>query len=117
MPLGVQRPSWQCIIAHKGRLCLSDDSHGPQAVTQNYARLRAYLVAQNVTELWYLASFDHDVGEAQQEQEEGMSDPRRRGWTWLDSSRRRVVPRRYEGDWAGDAFWTQLEERQRTVGE
>ncbi|GHJ88211.1 hypothetical protein NliqN6_4613 [Naganishia liquefaciens] len=105
----------QCIIAHKGRLCLSDDSHGPQAVTQNYARLRAYLIAQNVTELWYLASVDGQA-DAGQEQNQGMSNPRRRAWTWLDPVRRRVIPRRYEGSWAEDDFWTQLEDRQRAIG-
>lgn len=44
----------QLILELNGRLCLSDDSHGPAAVGLNYGRLRAYLEARNVRCVWYL---------------------------------------------------------------
>lgn len=41
-----------------------------------------------------------------------MANPRGLPWSWLSPSRRRVVPRRYEGDWAADGFWAALETRE-----
>jgi hypothetical protein len=46
-----------------------------------------------------------------------MSNPRGKPWTWLDPARKRVIPRRYVGDWWQAPFWTQLEARQRRVTE
>ncbi|PFH53503.1 hypothetical protein AMATHDRAFT_137612 [Amanita thiersii Skay4041] len=43
----------EAILFH-GRVTLSDDSHGPQAVGRNYDSLREYLISSGVTELWYL---------------------------------------------------------------
>nr|CDI54359.1 related to HIS2-histidinol-phosphatase [Melanopsichium pennsylvanicum 4] len=37
-----------------GRLCLSDDSHGVQAVGLNYLRMRQYLMDSGVDTIWYL---------------------------------------------------------------
>lgn len=48
-------PLPQLILELGGRLCLSDDSHGPLAVGLNYGRLRSYLVARDVRQIWYLS--------------------------------------------------------------
>lgn len=37
-----------------GRLALSDDSHGPHRVGENYPQMRDYLRQLGVKELWYL---------------------------------------------------------------
>ncbi|KZT59261.1 histidinol-phosphatase [Calocera cornea HHB12733] len=72
------------IIESGGKLCLSDDSHGPQAVGLNYHRLPAYLQSMGVKELWYLKRVDSsDTGH--------------------------VEACRYEGDWASDPFWTKIQ--------
>ncbi|VDC04312.1 unnamed protein product [Peniophora sp. CBMAI 1063] len=44
----------ELIQEHGGRLALSDDSHGPQAVGLNYARMREYLLGAGVREVWTL---------------------------------------------------------------
>ncbi|KAJ7058490.1 Polymerase/histidinol phosphatase-like protein [Mycena amicta] len=44
----------EVILAHGGRLALSDDSHGPHAVGLNYARIPDYLHRAGVQELWTL---------------------------------------------------------------
>ncbi len=41
-------------MKHGGRVTLSDDSHGPHMVGQNYDRAAAYLKSVNVSELWFL---------------------------------------------------------------
>ncbi|EJU01619.1 histidinol phosphate phosphatase H [Dacryopinax primogenitus] len=69
------------IIQSGGRLCLSDDSHGPQAVGLNYHRLPGYLEAAGVKELWYLKRV-------------------------TNSDTSKVEACRYENDWALDPFWT-----------
>lgn len=46
----------QEIQAQQGRFTLSDDSHGPLQVGQNYDLLFAYLEERNMQELYYLAS-------------------------------------------------------------
>lgn len=68
----------QLIISKNGRLCLSDDSHGPQAVGLNYHRLKDYLKSNGVETIWYL--------------QEGP-----------DLS---VSPTQYQGKWWEDEFWT-----------
>lgn len=42
------------IIGMGGRVCLSDDSHGVQAVGLNYMKLRRYLMDAGVQTIWYL---------------------------------------------------------------
>ncbi|SPO32643.1 related to HIS2 - histidinol-phosphatase [Ustilago trichophora] len=42
------------ILSMGGRLCLSDDSHGVQAVGLNYLRMRQYLIDSGVDRIWYL---------------------------------------------------------------
>ncbi|KAK7026582.1 histidinol-phosphatase [Favolaschia claudopus] len=44
----------QIILEHGGRLALSDDSHGPQAVGLNYGHLPGYLERAGVADLWFL---------------------------------------------------------------
>eukprot|EP00045_Choanoeca_perplexa_P004119 m.35589 g.35589 ORF g.35589 m.35589 type:complete len:299 (-) comp12404_c0_seq1:55-951(-) len=39
---------------HGAKLCISDDAHKPEQVGTCYQQLRAYLVEQNVTSLWFL---------------------------------------------------------------
>ncbi|EJT52187.1 histidinol-phosphatase [Trichosporon asahii var. asahii CBS 8904] len=50
----------QLILSKGGRVCLSDDSHGVSYVGLNYGRLREYLVAQGVEEIWYLVPRDQE---------------------------------------------------------
>lgn len=42
------------ILSMGARLCLSDDSHGVQAVGLNYLRMRQYLIDSGVDTIWYL---------------------------------------------------------------
>ena len=44
----------QLLLARKGRLCLSDDSHGPHAVGLHYNDAYKYLRDQNVQTLYHL---------------------------------------------------------------
>lgn len=37
-----------------GRIALSDDSHGTHQIALNYARVRDYLVAEHIDDIWYL---------------------------------------------------------------
>jgi histidinol-phosphatase (PHP family) len=121
----------QCVIANKGRLCLSDDSHGPASVALNYTRLRTYLVEQGVTELWYLASnttisgnSDSNASMADENttpsesvaatatpavESTGESKEQR---PRLVFQRRKLTPQKYDGKWADDPFWTRLSQRQ-----
>lgn len=46
----------QVIKTYNGRFTLSDDSHGPQAVGLNYARMREYLRKVQINEIWVLQS-------------------------------------------------------------
>ena len=46
----------QYILANKGRITLSDDSHGPQAVGLNYTKMKKYLRANGVKDVWRLRS-------------------------------------------------------------
>ncbi|KAH7915901.1 Polymerase/histidinol phosphatase-like protein [Hygrophoropsis aurantiaca] len=46
------------ILQNRGRLALSDDSHGPQAVGNHYPQMAAYLRHMGVEELWYLIPSD-----------------------------------------------------------
>ncbi|KAF8128963.1 Polymerase/histidinol phosphatase-like protein [Boletus edulis] len=50
---GCRCSAW-LILELGGRLALSDDSHGPHRVGENYSRVRDYLRQLGVKELWYL---------------------------------------------------------------
>ena len=73
------------ITSKSGRLCLSDDSHGPKAVGLNYLRMKDYLAESGIKEIWFLA--DRLEGQA---------------------ATGKAQAKRYEGDWATDVFWGKL---------
>ncbi|KAJ7044824.1 Polymerase/histidinol phosphatase-like protein [Mycena alexandri] len=73
------------ILKHGGRLALSDDSHGPQAVGLNYARLPEYLQRAGVTELWFLEYSDTP-----------------------NASGRNIRATKMDRPWATDPFWTRF---------
>ncbi|WFD24841.1 histidinol-phosphatase [Malassezia equina] len=64
----------QKIKAMKGRIALSDDSHGTGQVALNFARLRTYLLKEDIREIWYLMpgtppNIPHDVSASFEELE------------------------------------------------
>lgn len=71
------------ILELGGRLALSDDSHGPHRVGENYSRMRDYLRQMGVKELWYLTRSSSD------------SIPFQRG----------LFATRVAGEWWEHAFW------------
>ena len=73
----------QLICQEGGRLTLSDDSHGPQAVGLNYALVKEYLESAGIKELWYL---------------EESTVPNAGG--------RKTRPVRLAGEWQLHRFWT-----------
>jgi histidinol-phosphatase (PHP family) len=76
-----------------GKLCLSDDSHGPAYVGLNYTRLKEYMIKQGVKELWYLSTpstMDRTVGDD-------------RG-KWAST----LAVRKMDGDWTSHPFWDEV---------
>ncbi|KAG8928583.1 histidinolphosphatase [Tulasnella sp. 417] len=73
------------IISKGGRLCLSDDSHGPSAVGLNFHLLYDYMVRMGVRDLWYLERHDE-----------------------RNVAGRKVRAVQYNGDWQEDPFWSQF---------
>ncbi|KAM0791455.1 hypothetical protein ACM66B_005909 [Microbotryomycetes sp. NB124-2] len=70
------------ILQLGGKLTLSDDSHGPEAVGLNYDRAYEYLRDRRVEELWYL-----DVaqpGQHEQGRSRGVVARKMQGKPWLD---------------------------------
>ncbi len=92
----------QLILEMGGKLCLSDDSHGPAFVGLNYGKLRRYLVEQGVEDLYYLsappARTDEEIAESREAGEQGQPGGLR--------GRPRLAVRKHEGKWQSDAFWT-----------
>lgn len=80
----------QLICDARGKICLSDDSHGVAQVGLNYPRLRDYLVKTGVKEIYYLVDI--------KDRQPGDEDVGIRG---------RVVVRKVP-DWESDAFWKNL---------
>lgn len=72
----------EAIQSVNGRFALSDDSHGPDFVGLNYARVRSYMLSMGVTELWHLQHSD-------------LPNP----------AGRDVQAVRVEGGWSGHEFW------------
>jgi histidinol-phosphatase (PHP family) len=70
------------ILRHGGRLALSDDSHGPDAVALNYRRLRDYLRDEGVEQIWHLQLSDES-----------------------NAGGRAVCSVVVEGDWTEHKFW------------
>ena len=83
------------IINSKGRLCLSDDSHGVQAVGLNYLRLRQYLIESGVDTIWYL---EKDTNSSPSNPDDGKSAPTRFA--------RGTIARAMGPEWQTHAFWT-----------
>ncbi|EST09610.1 PHP, C-terminal [Kalmanozyma brasiliensis GHG001] len=81
------------IVGMQGRLCLSDDSHGVQAVGLNYLRLRDYLVEAGVETIWYL-----EKDEGQTDEKEGDGRPIRFA--------RGTVAKAMGSEWKTQPFWT-----------
>ncbi|CED82750.1 EB [Phaffia rhodozyma] len=99
-------PSWEIlelVVSAKGRLCLSDDSHGPQAVGLNYHKLHDYLRAHDISELWYLSLDDLDSSSSSSVESEDDNT----STTHVRKGKRsgRVRPKKVEGDWWEDRFW------------
>jgi len=69
------------IVNHGGKLGLSDDSHGKQAVGLNYDRLADYLRISGITELYHLEGCERGGGA------------------------RKVRPVLVKGEWGSDPFW------------
>lgn len=74
----------QLILDLGGKLCLSDDSHGPQAVGNHYKAARDYLERMGVDELYFLAPLSSSEGNV---------------------GRRQTEVRRVKGDWRNLPFW------------
>lgn len=75
------------ILELGGRLALSDDSHGPHRVGENYPRMRDYLRQLGVKELWYLArTLDGSTFER------GLSATRVAGEWWEHDFWKRCAP-------------------------
>lgn len=89
-----RRLTRQLILERRGRICLSDDSHGISYVGLNYSKMRQYLVDQGVKEVWYL------VNKAASEATDSTMGPRDR-----------VKARKLE-KWSDHDFWTELDSRQ-----
>lgn len=82
------------ILGMKGRLCLSDDSHGVNAVGLNYLKLREYLVQSGVDTIWYL---EKDTSAADSIAEDKGSTPTRFA--------RGTIAKPMGSGWATHPFW------------
>lgn len=82
------------ILSIEGRLCLSDDSHGVQAVGLNYLRLKQYLVDSGVETIWYL---EKDTG-SDSESKDGNVPPTRFA--------RGTIAKPMGPEWKSHPFWT-----------
>ncbi|EPQ29821.1 uncharacterized protein PFL1_02494 [Pseudozyma flocculosa PF-1] len=87
----------ELILSLDGRLCLSDDSHGVQAVALNYHRLRRYLVDAGVDQIWYL-----EKATAEDHQLPDSSPPTR--------FERGTVARKMGSEWSRHPFWQTYDE-------
>ncbi|KAG6335716.1 hypothetical protein ID866_3374 [Astraeus odoratus] len=74
----------EMIHALGGRFTLSDDSHGPQRVGENYSEMRDYLRGLRVSELWFLSRPDGHAGPI---------------------FKRGLSPTCLHGDWFNHDFW------------
>ncbi|ODO07548.1 histidinol-phosphatase (PHP family) [Cryptococcus wingfieldii CBS 7118] len=84
----------QLIQELRGKICLSDDSHGVSYVGLNYPKMRDYLTSMGVERIWYLVPASQ---RKEGDEEVGV--------------RRRVVARPMDG-WAEHPFWAKLEAAQ-----
>lgn len=99
----------QRIIRLGGRLCLSDDAHGPSHVAINYRESRDYLRSHGIDAIWYLALDQEDLTP----QEDEIARQSREN----SDSPGRDAPRRFARgtkavkveQWWKDNFWTRLD--------
>lgn len=99
------------ILRLGGRVCLSDDAHGPSHVAISYRKARSYLREMGVEKVWCL-ELDEEAGveedEAQRRERELSDRPGEGGPTrFARGTRARAVT-----GWAEDVFWTNLEKHQ-----
>lgn len=82
-----------------GRLTLSDDSHGPQAVGLHYKDAFEYLQAQGVNDLYYLSTRS-DTNESA-----ALSVVEEQGHIERAGVRLSTRTFRLEQEWASNEFW------------
>jgi hypothetical protein len=95
-----------------GKLCLSDDSHGPAYVGLNYTRLKAYMMKQNVKEIWYLVTSSSSANTSSSStanitaKMEGKTDATSQNTSkkWKSI----LELRRMDGEWWTDPFWDKV---------
>lgn len=105
--------SMQRILQLGGRLCLSDDAHGPSHVAINYRESHDYLRSHKVDSIWYLTL---DDGEETKEDADLESDEKARKAREISSVPGRNAPCRFArgtkavkvDHWWQDAFWERL---------
>ncbi|PWN19477.1 histidinol phosphate phosphatase H [Microstroma glucosiphilum] len=106
------------ILALGGRLCLSDDAHGPTHVGISYSASRSYLLSAGVTSIYHLdlpSEAEQTSWSSQGEQSE--EDRKKRGSATRPGDgapltfARGCIAREVTG-WERDPFWKGLEERQ-----
>lgn len=92
------------IKQHGGRFTLSDDSHGPLAVGLNYAKLQAYLVEQEIHEIWYWSTeyYNDELNDFESNCKSTDVRERRGGFR----KRRRAVASRCPKEWMAAFAWT-----------
>lgn len=99
-----------------GRIALSDDSHGVQQIALNYRRLRDYLMAEGVDEIWYLERIPAGTKEptalwqeyteseiSRKEREASQSPGKDAPCTFARGTRAVCLP-----DWSSASFWSTL---------
>ena len=105
------------ILQLKGRVCLSDDSHGKAYVALNYRRLREYLLNAGVQELWYLErAAGNQVllpNEVAQSSEEEVQRRAKEAKDFSDAptrfARGTVAKKLALEEWRDHVFWDKLE--------
>ncbi|CAO1623551.1 unnamed protein product [Sympodiomycopsis kandeliae] len=99
-----------------GRLCLSDDAHGPSHIAINYQESREYLRANGIETIWYLTKADDAEAD-----EHGRPELQAEREVVVGGTSARDAPIRFARGcravrvelWWQDQFWDQLEERKK----
>lgn len=95
----------QQILKLGGRVCLSDDAHGPGHVAISYHQTRDYLIDMGVESIWYLELDEEPSSqESKSKDQESAAAPTR-----FPRGTRAVEVK----GWANDGFWDGLEEIRR----
>lgn len=108
----------QRIITLGGRVCLSDDAHGPSHIGISYAASRSYLLSAGVSSIYHLdlpskaeqhsSSFQEGQNEEERKKREGATRP---GDGAPLTFARGCIAREVV-EWEKDPFWDGFEERQ-----